>query len=30
MLLKADSVIGEIKCNRCKKIIKLNQEKDRV
>lgn len=30
LLLKADYVRGEIKCPRCKKIIKLEEPKDRA
>lgn len=30
LLLKANICIGEIKCTRCKGIIKINTEKDRV
>ncbi|MCX0390653.1 Com family DNA-binding transcriptional regulator [Clostridium perfringens] len=30
LLLKANFVKGEIKCNRCKKIIILNIKKDRA
>lgn len=30
LLLKADVCIGEIKCTRCKKIIKIKLENDRV
>jgi len=30
LLLKADYVKGEIKCIRCKKIIKLDNSKDRA
>jgi len=30
LLLKADFVKGEIKCPRCKKIIKLEDPKDRA
>ena len=30
LLLKADVCIGEIKCTRCKKIVKIDMKKDRV
>ena len=30
LLLKADVIKGEIKCPRCKKIIKLDVNKDRA
>lgn len=30
LLLKADICIGEIKCIRCKEIVKLNVKNDRV
>ncbi len=30
LLLKADVCIGEIKCTRCKGIIKINTKNDRV
>lgn len=30
LLLKADTVKGEIKCPRCKKIIKLDVNEDRA
>jgi phage FluMu protein Com len=30
LLLKADFCIGEIKCTRCKKIVKIDMKKDRV
>lgn len=30
LLLKADICIGEIKCTRCKEIIEINIESDRV
>lgn len=30
LLLKADVVKGEIKCERCKGIVKINIQKDRA
>ncbi|WP_148550657.1 Com family DNA-binding transcriptional regulator [Paraclostridium bifermentans] len=30
LLIKVDYVVGEIKCQRCKKIIKLDITKDRA
>lgn len=30
LLLKADHCIGEIKCTRCKKIVKIILKNDRV
>ena len=30
LLLKVDSIKGEIKCTRCKEIIKLEVAKDRA
>lgn len=30
LLLKADFCVGEIKCSRCKKTIKIDTRKDRV
>ena len=30
LLLKADVCVGEIKCTRCKKIVKIKLKNDRV
>ena len=30
LLLKADYCIGEIKCTRCKKIVRIDMKNDRV